>query len=733
MVCEWLDWRSPNGTLKDMNCRVALLKLHRADLIQLPEIPRISQQIQNYRKNRKDEIEIDISRVECSLTEFGPVEIVRIRGGTKASRMWNTLMDRYHYLGSGPLCGAQIRYLIKSEKFGCIGGLAFNSGSWSLQAREQWIGWDRPLRLKNLQKVVCNSRFLIIPQVKVPHLASHALSLCIKQLAKDWYEQYNIRPVLLETFVERERFRGTCYRASNWQYIGSTKGRGRQDHAYTVAEAVKDIYVYPLRADAKEILCDGQPKVVVSQMPVDWAEEEFGEAKLGDERRLNRLLSLTRDFYARPQANIPQACQSRAKTKAAYRFLEKSNNSMDKILASHYEATLKRLAKEKVILAVQDTTSLNYSTHREDLGLMSYRADGGFGLLVHDTMTFNTDGTPLGLLDVQVWTRDPEDYGKKHLRYQLPIEKKESNKWLKSFRKVADAQKRCPKTTLVSVGDREADIYEFFHLAVQKVDSPKLLIRAEQNRLLADGQGYLWQHVRGQTLAGTQLVRVPRKGKQPSRDAKLQIRYAQVTLKPPNYKAHLKELPIQAIIAEEVDCPQKTEPLKWLLLTTFEINSFEDAIEKLDWYCHRWGIEIYHKTLKSGCKIEERQLGKAETIQACLAIDMVVAWRIFHLTKLGRETPDVPCTVFFEEAQWKALVGYKTQNPVPPDNPPTLRQAMRMVASLGGFLGRKCDGNPGTKTLWLGLQRLNDLTEMWKICIDIFAPHLWHPPPGVQN
>ena len=152
-----------------------------------------------------------------------------------------------------------------------------------------------------------------------------------------------------------------------------------------------------------------------------------------------------------------------------------------------------------------------------------------------------------------------------------------------------------------------------------------------------------------------------------------------------------------------------------MLLTTVETTTFEAACERIAWYTRRWGIEIYHRTLKSGCKIEERQLGHADRIESCLAIDMVVAWRIFHLAKLGREVPDVPCTVFFEDAEWKALLAYIKQDPVPPPEPPPLREAVRMVATLGGFLGRKCDGEPGTKSLWLGLQRLDDMTAMWKV------------------
>jgi hypothetical protein len=165
-------------------------------------------------------------------------------------------------------------------------------------------------------------------------------------------------------------------------------------------------------------------------------------------------------------------------------------------------------------------------------------------------------------------------------------------------------------------------------------------------------------------------------------------------------------------------------PLRWLLLTSLPVRSFAAAVEKLAWYTQRWGIEIFHKTLKSGCRVEERQLGSADSIQACLAIDMVVAWRVYHLAKLGRETPDVPCTVFFEDAEWKALLTFVTEQPVVDGPPPSLRDALRMVAGLGGFLGRTSDGEPGTKSLWLGLQRLDDMTVAWKI----FVPHLRGPP-----
>jgi len=718
-VCEWLNWRSPNGTLKEMNCRKALLQLHRQGLIQLPEA-------KHHPNLRKSSSSVDgegfpapLPR-ECLLAELGPISVVPIKRGDRApSRQWNAMMNRYHYLGSGPLCGAQIRYFINSEHYGILGGLAFSAAAWRVAVRDAWIGWDDLTRQQRLHQIVNNSRFLILPQVTVNNLASHVLALAIKQLPLDWQTQYAIQPLLLETFVEQDRFQGTCYRAANWIHLGQTKGRGRQDVNNSHAVPIKAVYVYPLHDNAKALLNggSGQRQAVQSRVPVDWADEELGTAQLGDQRRIDRLLIIARDFYARPQATVPQACQSRAKTKAAYRFFEHEQHTLEQILKPHYEATRQRIKQEKVVLAVQDSTSLNYATHAatEGLGSLSTNQES-VGLMLHDTLAFNTEGTPLGLLDVQCWARDPETYGKKHHSHRLPLEQKESYKWLKSYQAVAAVQHQCPDTMLVSVGDREADIYELFDMAWNNHDGPKLLVRARHDRLLAEGQGQLWDYVQAQPRSGMQELLVPRQKHRKARVAQMAIRFAQVTLQPPNKKKGLKPLTIWAVLAQEINCPADVkEPLEWLLLTTIAVATFEQAIQVLAWYAIRWGIEVYHRTLKSGCKVEQRQLRHADRIAACLAIDLVVAWRIYYLTKLGREVPDVPCTVFFEEAEWKALASYKTNSPIPPEQPPSLREAIRMVASLGGFLGRKSDGEPGTKTMWLGLQRLEDLTAMWKI------------------
>ena len=532
-ICEQLKWRSRNGRLKEVSCRKLLSRLDREGKIRLPEA-------EAFGGRRKARVGLEPVAPEAvkigELQDLQPVELFPVGSAdSEESRIWNDLMDRYHYLGSGPLCGAQMRYLIRSEKQGWIGAMSFSGAAWSVQARDQWIGWSRQLREKNLNKVVANSRFLIVPQWKVPHLASHVLGLAVRRLRADWLGRYGYEPVLAETFIDKERFEGTCYRAANWIQVGETQGRGRQDSAHSCRSSIKRIFVYPLERQARERLCEGVmgPRVAVTkQDPEDWAEAEFGSVDLGDRRLNRRLLEIARDFYARPQAQIPQACQTRARTKAAYRFFKHPSTNMDDLLEAHRKSNYQRIAEKKIVLCPQDTTSLNYSTHpaTENLGPIGSKKDGIIGLIVHDTMAFSVEGTPLGLLDVQCWTRDAEEFGKKHQRKQRTIEEKESYKWLRSFQSVAEAQRQCPATMLVSMGDREADIYELFHLALQDPKGPKLLVRAEQDRLLEDGQGHLWPVVASQPEAGVQEIHVPRRGLTAARVARLAVRFVEVTL-----------------------------------------------------------------------------------------------------------------------------------------------------------------------------------------------------------
>jgi hypothetical protein len=575
---------------------------------------------------------------------------------------------------------------------------------------------------------VGNARFLILPTVKVKNLASHVLSVALSRLPEDWEERYHVRPVLVETFVDPTLFAGTCYKAANWLDVGQSAGRrdGKP----------KRVFLHPLCPEWREILCSEPPirlgDIPRPERPAHWAEEEFGTVRLYDNRLKQRLYKIAQDFYGQPQAGIPQACGCRARTMGAYRLFQNPKMTMDVVLNAHKEATLERIKAERIVLAPQDTTTLNYTTHpmTEGLGPIRNTGDTFMGLLLHDTLAFTEEGTPLGILDAQCWARDPQDRGKRYRRHDLPIEQKESMKWLRSFRKVAELQKLCPDTLLVSIGDRESDLYELFVEAVKDPGGPGLLVRAEKSRNRKVEEQFLWELMLQQDVAGSLKIHVPRTGSRKARDAWVDLRFAEVELKAPSRSGFVPAVRVWAVyILEQASDEMVDSPIEWMLLTTVEVKTFEDARKRVEWYSGRWGIEVYHRTLKSGCRIKDRQLGTADRLETCLGIDMVVAWRIYHLTMLGRETPELPCTVFFKDIEWKALCCYVKKTPVTPKKPPSLREAMFMVGAIGGHLGRKSDGFPGTQTLWRGLQRLETATEMYAIFTQQDYPHPFQSGP----
>jgi hypothetical protein len=726
VTCEWMQWRAANGRLKEVSCRKALLELHRRKLITLPTAEKACFR-RSHRKLPTDQ-RIDTREVQCTLQGLGEISVVAISSRySTSSKLWNTMMDQFHYLGKGPLCGAQIRYLVKSSRYGWVGALAFSAAQWRLKERDRHIGWTEAARRANLNKVVCNSRFLILPGVRVRNLASHVLSLCMSRLVNDWAERYGYAPVLVETFVDSSRFAGTCYQAANWIRVGKTAARATAYPNGKVAECPKTIFVYPLRRNWKKELC-AEPKVALCSMPrpeapTDWTEEEFGRVQFFDERLKSRLFTLAADFFAQPGELIPQASHgSAARAKAAYRFFRNSNVDMQTLLRPHIESTIERCRSHPVILAVQDTTSVNYTAHPpEGVGPINNDQNDAVGLELHDTMAFTPDGTPLGLLNAQCWARDPAQMGKKHRRHQLPIEEKESIKWLASYRAVAEAQKLCPDTMLVSVGDREADIYELFHEAAQDPCGPKLLVRAERTRsrkvIRDDGKEELWQRMDAEPVAGLLDVAVPRRGSRPARTARLQVRLAAVTLSPPT-TSKFPPLSVWMVYAREVGyAAEVKEPINWMLVTTVRTESFEDACQRLRWYGRRWGIEVYHRTIKSGCRVEDRRLEDTDSLEACLAIDLVVAWRVYWLTMSGREKPDTPCDQILSEEEWRVLSAWATGRI--PDTIPSAQQAMRWIGQMGGWLARGKQDNPGATCMWRGLGRLPTLAEGYLLALQI--------------
>lgn len=727
-LCEWLDWRDARGNWREMSARTALVELDRRGAIALPEARSVS----NFQRKtgKKNVPAVAVTKLEYSLKQLGPVEVIVVTGENRQeSRTWTRLMEDHHYLGACALRGAQMRYLIQSPRHGYLGAASFSAATQRLACRDKWIGWSEGAHRANLQQVVSNSRFLILPSVKVPHLASHVMGQMLRRVSKDWQDRYGYALLLVETFVDPDKFEGTCYRAANWERIGETAGRPDGFANKKISTGKKDVYVYALREEARQRLCcEPADELKLRGKPVasaDWVEEELASARVFDPRLRKRMCRVTRSFAAQAQALVPQTSNgSAAEAKATYRFFKNPRITMDSLLKGHVEATLRRAREQAVVLAVQDTTFLNYTAHApEGAGPIGPSED--VGLILHATVGFSLTGTPLGVLDAQCWARDPNQKGKRDKRDRLPIEEKETVTWLRSYRTVAEAQRLCPDTMFVSVSDRESDLYELFAEAARCANGPRLLVRAERTRyrktLDGDENEYLWERMKTRPVAGCRQLRIPKKQARPARTAKIEIRYDSVLLRPP-VRSKLEPVQLWAVYAREIEYgPEVANPIEWMLFTTVPVGSFNDAIERLCWYTLRWGIELFHRILKSGCGIEDRLLDDVESLKKCLALDIIVAWRIHLLMKVSRETPDVPCTGFLEDDEWKLLHAF-LHNAPPPDKAPSLRTAVHMIAKLGGFLGRKRDGDPGMITLWRGLIRLNAMVAGVRAAFRHMAP-----------
>ena len=227
----------------------------------------------------------------------------------------------------------------------------------------------------------------------------------------------------------------------------------------------------------------------------------------------------------------------------------------------------------------------------------------------------------------------------------------------------------------------------------------------------------MWATVEAQPVVEHLSLQVPRRGTQPGREATLALRFCPLTLCPPRHRKAegLPSVALWAVQVREIDPPMDVKPIEWLLLTTVEVRTAADAIERVTWYVCRWGIEVWHRILKSGCRIEARQLATGERLQRCLTLYSVIAWRVFYAIMLARAVPEMPCNVLLDIEEWQALYCAIHHCPTPPEEPPSLDQAVRWIAQLGGFVGRRRRDQPGAETLWRGFQHLTDLTRMYRI------------------
>lgn len=467
-----------------------------------------------------------------------------------------------------------------------------------------------------------------------------------------------------------------------------------------------------------------------------------------------------------PVKSIAAACRGWAETMAAYRLLSNIRIKPSTILTPHREAVITRAKEHRCVAVVQDTTELDFSSKKSLKSAGPLNSEKRRGFLAHTQFVITEDRLPLGIYDTHIYARKDEDFRKKN--HSIPFEEKESYRWLKGYQQACDLAETLPDTEVFSISDREGDIYEIYDHwdQLQRSNSPfaHWIIRAQHDRVLlspdnenthpaghqtkteasveVDTQKLFTQAAAGKELGTIEfeikskqyLKKVKRSNHLTTRSArtvKQRIRSCKVTIKPPRRKkSKLGNIAFWVILAEEIDPPEGEDPIRWILLTGKPVDSFEDATKILKLYLARWEIEVFHRVLKTGCKVEEIQLKDDAAILNCVVLYMIVAWRILYLTWLGRDCPELPCSVFFEEAEWKSALAVsqhtrpkKKKEPdsekqvsgePEPEEEPTLGEMLKIVAGLGGHLGRKNDGPPGAQVIWQGMSRVRDFAIAWQ-------------------
>ena len=432
---------------------------------------------------------------------------------------------------------------------------------------------------------------------------------------------------------------------------------------------------------------------------VEWVTQEFARADLRDKRLDRRLVKTAEQLAQSPSSPINEACGTWASTQATYRLFNNPKASPARILEPHWKATAQRMSGcGGAVLVMQDTVFFSYGKHVKTRGLGPIgksNAAHDRGLVMHNALAFATTGVPLGIVSQSIWARGEipeEDYQEKIERLQVTaIEEKESSKWLIALKETV--QRAPAGVPIVTVADRESDFFEF--LTHAKELRAKYLIRARTDRKLVPedsaGCARMLEALSDTPALGSLTVEVPGNGSRKPRTASIEVRVAEVAIQPPQRRgAHAKAsgstepVTVTLVGATEQSPPTGCESISWVLLTNLPVRDFESATEKVQWYARRWGIEVWHRVLKSGCKVEDCMLEEAERLKRYLTLFSIIGVRLMHVTYLARAQPDLPATDVFSEEEVQAL-HIRVTKALPPDDPVRRRPDIRLAREKLGW------------------------------------------------
>jgi hypothetical protein len=441
----------------------------------------------------------------------------------------------------------------------------------------------------------------------------------------------------------------------------------------------------------------------------EWAAQQWGTAELGDQRRTARAVVVGAQLASNPAGSLPEQTASWKDLKAAYRLFNEPDVTHARLSLPHRRATLEgaRLS-QGVVLFIQDGSELDFTPHSSVTGLGRLKKATRHGLLLHSCLALTLETGEVGLAAQRVWRRGPEIKSRLESKHDCSLRATEYDVWAETLQELGAAPSRQSGVRWISVGDRASDIYGYFRQAQEL--GWEVVARASRNRIIYSLEGernYLMEWARGLPAQASAELSLRGRDGRPKRTAKLRLAWSECEMPAPQDGKERKGSPLRVSVirAWEEDAPEGVEPLDWVLITSLVVRDAEGAQEVLGYYEKRWVIEEYHKCLKSGCAMEARQLETADGLEALLGLLSIVAVRLLQLRETSRLQPDSPARHYVEPELLTTLQSYLK---LPPGDL-TLREFWRGVARLGGFLGRRSDGDPGWQTLWRGWHKLQDL------------------------
>jgi hypothetical protein len=534
--CRRVGWRNRQGELCLSSANVCVKRLEEHGLVRLP--PPAPRACPSSKRQLFDDGQPlpNLPKLPQSAEQIPDLHWSLIADADDGQHLiWNRLISRQHPLKGAPLVGAQLRYLLMagSEVVGAIG---FGPPSFYLSCRDCWIGWDAQARGQNLQRVIGLSRFLIRPELRCANLASRSYRLILQRVRQDWFDRYGVKPVLVETYVDRSTYTGKSLVAANWLRIGQTLGRGRTSpNRQTRPQSVKDVWVWQWDRQARAQLQERRLPPVVARSIFSpsqqdhWVEEELDGLDLGHAKLHRRFAQMLQDRWAHPDWSFYTSFGGAAGGKAAYAFVENGRSDLlfPNLLAPHQNNTRRRMAAEKVVVLAQDTTALSYNTLKQTKGLGPIGDDRnpGRGLLLHSLQAFRLDRIPLGCAWAKVWAREPVS-DTAH-RNKQSIDQKESVRWVEAFQTAATIAAQMPQTAIIVSGDRESDIMDLYDRATVTPPNLHFLIRAQHDRVLDSGEK-LRDYLSRLPCGATMVVEIPRNKDRLARTATLELRWAKI-------------------------------------------------------------------------------------------------------------------------------------------------------------------------------------------------------------